>query len=118
MANAGSSPPGEREPMKEKNFKIVSRDAARQGRTNWKRVRRMTDAKIDAAIAHDADWAEFKDFDWSRADLSIPPKKKAISIRLDEDILSFFKHSGDGYQRRINAVLRSFVRTKRTKKRA
>ncbi len=39
----------------------------------------------------------------------MPPKKKAISIRVDEDVLDFFRRDGAGYQRRMNAVLRSFV---------
>lgn len=104
--------------MREKNFTVVSRGAARQGKTDWKRVRKLTDAEIDVAIAGDEDWAEFKDFDWSKADLILPARKKAISIRVDEDVLKFFKHSGEGYQRRINAVLRSFMRAKRGKRRA
>ena len=44
----------------------------------------MTDEEIDASIANDPDWEEFKDIDWSKAVLVIPPKKKAISIRVDE----------------------------------
>jgi uncharacterized protein (DUF4415 family) len=48
-----------------------------------------------------------------------PPKKKAISIRLDEDVLDYFKKEGAGYQRRMNAVLRSDMQqTRNGKKRA
>ena len=48
-----------------------------------------------------------------------PGEKKAISIRVDEDVLDFFKQEGDGYQRRINAVLRSYMQQKaKPKKRA
>lgn len=48
----------------------------------------------------------------------MPARKKAISIRVDEDVLDFFKQQGDGYQRRINAVLRSYMQQKAKKKRA
>jgi uncharacterized protein (DUF4415 family) len=48
--------------------------------------------------------------------LVIPPKKQAISIRLDQDVLDFFKQDGGGYQRRINAVLRSYMQQKRKKR--
>jgi uncharacterized protein (DUF4415 family) len=79
----------------------------------------MTDEEVEAAIASDPDWAEFKDLDWSDAVLVMPPKKKAISIRVDEDVLDYFKSQGDGYQRRINAVLRSYMQQKaKPKKRA
>jgi uncharacterized protein (DUF4415 family) len=79
----------------------------------------MTDEEVEASIANDPDWAEFKDVDWSNAVLVMPAKKKAISIRVDEDVLDFFKKEGDGYQRRINAVLRSYMQQKaKPKKRA
>jgi uncharacterized protein (DUF4415 family) len=79
----------------------------------------MTDEEVEASIANDPDWAEFKDIDWSDAVLVIPAKKKAISIRVDEDVLDFFKNEGDGYQRRMNAVLRSYMQQKsKPKKRA
>jgi len=68
------------------------------------------DAEINAAIASDPDWAEIEPIDWSKAEVVIPPKKQAISIRLDEDLICFFKAAGPGYQRRINAVLRAYVR--------
>jgi uncharacterized protein (DUF4415 family) len=79
----------------------------------------MTDDEVEAAIANDPDWAEFNDLDWSDAVLVIPPKKTAISIRVDEDVLDYFKSQGEGYQRRINAVLRSYMLQKaKPKKRA
>jgi len=107
----------ERAEMKEKNITVVSRDAPRRkGKTDWARLDAMTDAEIEASIANDPDWQEFKDVDWSKAILVIPPKKKAISIRVDEDVLDYFKKEGSGYQRRINAVLRSYMQQKRKKR--
>ena len=91
----------------------------RKGKTDWARVDALTDEDIEAAIADDPDWGEFKDVDWSNAVLVIPPKKKAISIRIDEDVLDYFKREGNGYQRRMNAVLRSYMQQKsKPKKRA
>jgi len=88
----------------------------RKSETDWARLDGMTDEEIEAAIADDPDWQDFKDIDWSKAVLVIPPKKKAISIRVDEDVLDYFKKEGAGYQRRINAVLRSFMQQKRKKR--
>jgi uncharacterized protein (DUF4415 family) len=90
-----------------------------RSRTDWARLDAMTEDELEAAIANDPDWAEFKDIDWSDAVLVVPPRKQAISIRVDEDVLNFFKKEGDGYQRRINAVLRSYMQQKaKPKKRA
>jgi uncharacterized protein (DUF4415 family) len=102
--------------MKGKNITIVSREAPRKIRSDLDKLRKLTDEEIDASIANDPDWEEFKDIDWSKAVLVIPPKKKAISIRVDEDVLDYFKNEGAGYQRRINAVLRSFMQQKRKKR--
>jgi uncharacterized protein (DUF4415 family) len=95
---------------------IVSREVPRKIRSDLDKLRRLTDAEIEASIANDPDWEEFKDIDWSKAVLVLPPKKKAISIRVDEDVLDYFKKEGAGYQRRINAVLRSYVQQKRKKR--
>lgn len=103
-----------------KKERIVTRrwGDRRKGKTDWARFDAMTDAEIDAAIASDPDAAPI-DIDWSDAVLVVPAQKKAISIRVDEDVLDFFKKEGAGYQRRINAVLRSYMQQKaKPKKRA
>src|SRR5229473_2486486 len=106
---AGSSRRVERGAMKEKDITLVSRDDPRRGKTDWAKVAKLTDEEIEAAMAKDPAWADFDEADWSEAVLVIPPKKKAISIRIDEDVLNYFKEEGAGYQRRMNAVLRSYV---------
>ena len=39
----------------------------------------------------------------------MPPSRQAISVRIDRDVMDFFKSQGHGYQTRINAVLRSYM---------
>jgi uncharacterized protein (DUF4415 family) len=105
--------------MKKQNIVARKWGDRRKGKTDWARFDALTDEEVEAAIASDPDWEGFRDIDWSDAVLVIPPKKKAISIRVDEDVLDFFKREGEGYQRRINAVLRSYVQQKaKPKKRA
>ena len=96
-----------------KNERITRRKWGdrRKGKTDWAALDALTDEQIEASVRSDPDWSD--DFDWSEAVLVIPPKKKAISIRVDEDVLDYFKHEGAGYQRRMNAVLRSYVQQKR-----
>lgn len=102
-----------------KNERIVRRKwgERRKGKTNWAAVDALTDKQIEEAVRSDSDAAPL-DVDWSEAVLVIPPKKQAISIRVDEDVLDFFKAEGAGYQRRMNAVLRSYMEQKSKKKRA
>jgi uncharacterized protein (DUF4415 family) len=79
------------------------------GKTDWKRVDSLTDTQIEAAMRGDPDWADSIDIDWSDAVLIGPTKKTAVSIRLDEDVVNFFKRQGGRYQTRINAVLRHYM---------
>ena len=100
--------------MKEKNTTLISRAPPRKIKSDLERLRKTTDAEIDAQIKDDPDWSD--DWNWGDAVLVMPPKKKPISIRVDEDVLDFFKNEGGQYQRRINAVLRSYMQQKKTKK--
>jgi uncharacterized protein (DUF4415 family) len=86
----------------------------RKSQTDWARLDALTDEEIEASIAGDPDWSD--DWNWTEAVLVIPLKKRAISIRVDEDVLDYFKKDGAGYQRRINAVLRSYMQQKRKKR--
>ena len=47
--------------------------------------------------------------DWVNLKVAWPQPKQAISLRIDQDILSWFRDGGPGYQTRMNAVLRAFV---------
>lgn len=97
-----------------KKERIITRrlNDHRKGKTDWARFDALTDTDIDKAIASDPDWSDEPNIDWSKAELVTPSRKKAISIRVDEDVLSFFKSEGDGYQGRMNAVLRSYMQQK------
>jgi len=86
----------------------------RKSETDWARLDALTDEEIEASIANDPDWSD--DWNWGEAILVMPPKKKAISIRVDEDVLDYFRKEGAGYQRRMNAVLRSYMQQKRKKR--
>ena len=78
-----------------------------QGRADLARLRRTTDAEI-ARTAPD-ELRDLPDDFWQGARVVTPVAKEAISIRLDRDVIAWFRASGPRYQSRINAVLRSYV---------
>lgn len=96
---------------------IRAKIARGEDRTDWARVDALSDEDIERTMRDDPDWAEFIDIDWSSAEWVIPVTKKSISIRLDEDVIDFFKASGKGYQTRINAVLRHYMKEQGRKQR-
>ena len=68
----------------------------------------MTEKELEASIAADPDDVH-EPIDWSYAVKSMPPRKRDIRIRLDEDVLDWFRQAGRGYQTRINNPLRTFM---------
>lgn len=48
-------------------------------------------------------------------DVKMPRSKKSLSLRLDREILEWFQGQGKGYQTRINAVLKAYVKAQKAK---
>lgn len=87
----------------------------REDKSDWKRVEALTDQEIDQAIAEDPDAAPVLDEAfWRNAQVLDPRHEKStITMRVDDDVLDFFKSGGPGYQSRMNAVLRAYVYARR-----
>jgi uncharacterized protein (DUF4415 family) len=79
-----------------------------KGKTDWKRLDAMTDAQTTAAAQADPDAAPMNDTEWAAA-IQSRPAKISVGMRLDADILAWFKKHGTGYQTRINTVLRRYI---------
>lgn len=67
-------------------------------------VAAMPDERIDTSDA-----PSLPDAVWMKAAEQLPHAKKQITLRIDAEVLEFFKHTGVRYQSRMNAVLRSYV---------
>lgn len=79
-------------------------------KSDWRRFDAQTDDKIRRAILTDPDAAPEVDVGWFQsARVVMPEPKQAVSLRLDRDVMDWFKRQGRGYQTRINAVLRAYV---------
>lgn len=81
--------------------------------TDWAAVDAMTEEELEAAIASDPDDPGNDPTFWEHAELIYPAPKARVTMRIDQDILNFFKAAGPGYQTRIQAVLRSYVEAHR-----
>lgn len=97
--------------MKEKRMTHVSAKRARRmkDKTDLARVRRQTDAEIVKAARSDPDAAVLPRAFWDKALMMSPQGKRQVTLRLDGDVLDFFRKAGRGYQTRINRVLKAFV---------
>jgi uncharacterized protein (DUF4415 family) len=84
-----------------------------ESQTDIGRLSRMTDSEIEKWSQEDEDHPELDDHFWANADIA-PRGKTAISIKLDSDILGWFKSHGKGYQTRMNEVLRIYVASQKS----
>jgi len=69
----------------------------------------LTDARIRRGIEEDPDANPTDEAFWKKARIVMPQVKETMTIRLDADVLEWFRKQGKGYQTRINAILRSYV---------
>ncbi len=76
------------------------------GRADFDRARRMTDAEIERTSPPEL--ANLPEDFWKNAVLVEPMLKSAISLRVDKDVLEWFRAGGPRYQSRMNAVLRAY----------
>jgi uncharacterized protein (DUF4415 family) len=86
----------------------TSRRKRAEPRTNWKRLRSMTDAEVHASVTRDPGIDPTDEVFWAKAKVVMPRPKKTVTMRLDADLLEWFRGSR-GYQTRINAVLRAYM---------
>jgi uncharacterized protein (DUF4415 family) len=92
--------------MKGKITRTTSRARTRGG-TDFKRLRQMRDADID-----DSDIPKLGKSFWKTAKLAMPEPKDRLTIRVDHDVVEWLKKEGSGYQTRINAILRSYMKAR------
>lgn len=78
------------------------------GRADLTRLRRMTDAEIERTSPPEL--RNLPDDFWAEAELVAPVLKEPISLRVDTDVLEWFRSRGPRYQSRMNAVLRAYMR--------
>jgi uncharacterized protein (DUF4415 family) len=97
--------------MNRKNVSIVrytaaeldAMKAAGKTHTNWRVA--AEGPMPDGSNPDDA----MEPIEWATTELPMPKRKEHTNLRIDADVLAFFRKQGRGYQTRINAVLRSYV---------
>lgn len=78
-------------------------------RTDFARIDAMTEVELEASIQDDPDWKDVPP-DWYRGAEAVSLNNKVpISIRLDHDLVEFFRSQGRGWHTRINSVLRAYM---------
>src|ERR1700733_1794648 len=91
---------------------IKGKIARGEDRTDWGKDKAMTAKTFAASIRADSGDIHGGP-DWTQAIMGVPAPKDHINIRIDHDVLAWFKANGRGYQTLMNNVLRAFVQARR-----
>lgn len=87
---------------------MKKRATSKKSKTDWKRIDSMRDEDIDYS-----DIPPWTDEQWAKAVVrwpgGAPPAKEQITLRLDADVLEWFRARGKGYQTQINLLLRLYM---------
>jgi uncharacterized protein (DUF4415 family) len=92
-----------------KNYTAAELKAKRaESRTDLGKFDAITDEKLERLVAEDEAERGIRP-DWTRAKLILPHAKQSIHLRLEQDIIEFFKAHGKGHISRMQAVLKAYV---------
>jgi uncharacterized protein (DUF4415 family) len=103
--------------MSAKTTTRQSKDTAVRDRTDWKRVRNMTEEEIEAGAASDPDNPP-RDEGFMREGRTLrsnSPRWDVIRLHIDVDILDWFRNRRFVYQDEINEALRAYMEAHRDK---
>jgi uncharacterized protein (DUF4415 family) len=91
---------------------LRARIARGESQTDHEYLRNLTEAELEASIANDPDWKDIPPNWHEGAEVVTPGPKKLLSLRLDQEVVDWFRATGPGYQTRMNAALRAYVRAR------
>ena len=87
---------------------MSAKPSKKSSATDWKRVDAVRDSDVNTSEIPPLGKAFFEN-----AKLRLPDKKQSVTVRLDADVLEWFRSQGKGYQTRINAVLCLYMKSHR-----
>ena len=87
-------------------------NTSKKSQTDWKRLRAMRDDDIDYSDIPPVSPEMFARGVLRRG-LKPVPRKKQLTLRIDADVVEWYKAQGLGYQTRINALLRAYMEESR-----
>ncbi|NNE67843.1 MAG: BrnA antitoxin family protein [Pyrinomonadaceae bacterium] len=94
---------------------MKKKTTTKKSQTDWKRIDSMKDEDIDFSDTPELT-AEMFARGIVRKGLKPVPRKTQLTLRIDTDVLNWFRKTGSGYQTRINALLRAYMKAHESKK--
>lgn len=83
-----------------------ARHSRKKSGTDWQYLKDGSDKGIDFS-----DIPRLGPEFWKKAQVRLPQKKESLTLRLDHDVVAWFRGAGRGYQTKMNAVLRAYMKS-------
>lgn len=87
---------------------MSKRSTSQKSETDWARIDAMTDDDIDYSDIPPLTPEMFAKA-VVRKNFKIVPRKQQVTLRIDDDVITFFRNLGQGYQTQINQLLRAYM---------
>lgn len=88
---------------------MKKKSTSKKSETDWKRIDAMKDEDIDLSDIPEATPEMFARA-VLRRNFKVIPRKKQLTLRVDSDVVDWYKKQGPGYQTRINSLLRAYMK--------
>ena len=85
---------------------------SKRSQTDWQRLEAMTDEDIDLSDCPEITSEQFAR-GVVRRGLPVARSKAQVTLRVDSDVLEWFKSQGRGYQTQINTLLKAYMEAHR-----
>lgn len=85
---------------------------AGETKTDWDRLRNMTEEELEQSIADDPDWRDLV-IDWEHATWVRPDRQEMVTLPIDRDVVEWFRQQEGDYCARVNDLLREYMRAHR-----
>ena len=97
--------------MKEEGIARRKHGDKREGKTDWARLKAMTEEEIEANALSDPDNLPHDSEDFWERGVSVDGSRNLTRLNLDPDILHWFQKRGQGYTHLINDILSRYMET-------
>lgn len=93
------------------NDEIIFRklETRKRGKTDFAKLEKLSDESLEKAIAKDKDAAPLLTDEWFRSAKVVRPGKTPVTLRIDDDVIEYFRKNGRFYQTKINLILRKYM---------
>ncbi len=88
---------------------MKKKSTSKKSETDWKRIDAMKDEDIDFSDIPEITPEMFANA-VVRRNFKPIPRKKQLTLRVDSDVVDWYKNQGRGYQTRINSLLRAYMK--------